>query len=144
MESRLIDCRHINNNAECQQDAGIVCCKYRALAPTGLQYTDKRSEETTCTTVTECATVPNEAEEHATCPPLECDCTCPSTEVTGYPTLGTMICPECDSTCPNMETTADTVREEHQKINTATSIALGGLGALAAVLIFILVGVVLG
>ena len=35
MESRLIDCGHTNtNNAECQEDAGIVCCKY---TPPGLQ-----------------------------------------------------------------------------------------------------------
>ena len=76
--------------------------------------TDKRPDDITCPTVIECTTVPNEAEER--------DCTCPSTEVNGSAGRG-----------------------EQQKTETVTCIALGGgLGTLATVLIFILVGVVLG
>ena len=117
--------------------------------------------------MTECATVPTEAEEHTTCPPLECDCTCPSTEVnnTECPTPGTY--PECDCTCPSTEVnntecptlgtqstgiypecdcTRPTQAETDAQQNTVavSCSALGaGLGTLAAVLMAILVGVVI-
>ena len=82
-----------------------------------------------------------------TCPPLECDCTCPSTEVnyTECPTPGmtnTEGGKETHCICTS-ETGGE--KDEQQKTETVTCTALGGgLGTLAAVLILILVGVVLG
>ena len=89
---------------------------------------DKRPDETTCATTPQYETVPIEEEEHTTCPPLECDCTRPSTEVNNT---------EC--TTPGTESIR---RDDTEKV---PSIALGGgLGTLVVVLILLLVGVVLG
>ena len=174
MESRLIECDHPNNNVNrCDEDAGLVCCKHithmhyfklvnHLFCHHACMLTDKQPEETA---TSQCATVPTEAEKHTACPPLtdsECDCTCPSTEVnnTECPTPETdstgnmadtdgarVTTYQCDCTCPIMETSAENKggTDEQQKTEAVTCTALGGgLGTLAAVLILILVGMVLG
>ena len=116
-----------------------------------LFYIDKRPEER-CPT-SQCETVPTEAEEHTTCPTCpERDCTCPNAEVTTEcPTPGTDSTENKTNTDRGREASLETTvniergRDEQQKAEPVTCLGVGGgLGALAAVQMVILVGVVLG